>query len=115
MVPLLAQHHSSNHKDLRWEAGLEARRELQSPATKFALRSGVSQIQGSGVNLQGPGGGGCLLEQTWGGSRTIKLEGGDTRKYLEDGDTVTLSGFCQGDGFRVGFGECKGKILPAKQ
>jgi len=78
------------------------------------LRPG--DLLGTGtVSSPGPGGGGCLLEQTWGGSRTIKLEGGDTRKYLEDGDTVTLSGFCQGDGFRVGFGECKGKILPAKQ
>jgi fumarylacetoacetase len=63
--------------------------------------------------MQGPGGGGCLLEQTWGGSRTVSLEGGGTRLYLEDGDTVTLSGYCQGEGFKVGFGECKGKVLPA--
>jgi len=38
---------------------------------------------------------------------------GQVRKFLQDGDTVIMKGFCQGDGFRVGFGECTGKILPA--
>lgn len=58
---------------------------------------------------------GCLLERTWNGSRIVELEDGQARTYLEDGDTVVLRGYCQGDGFRVGFGECSGKVLPARQ
>ncbi len=79
----------------------------------IALTAIFANLRQAPTGVQGPGGGGCLLEQTWGGSKEISLEGGDTRRYLEDGDTVTLSGYCQGEGFRVGFGECKGKILPA--
>lgn len=45
----------------------------------------------------------------------MELEDGQARTYLEDGDTVVLRGYCQGDGFRVGFGECSGKVLPARQ
>ena len=61
---------------------------------------------------------GEVLGRGWARSfltRTVELgESGQKRTFLEDGDTVTLSGFCQGDGFRVGFGECVGKILPAR-
>jgi hypothetical protein len=56
---------------------------------------------------------GSLLELCWKGTKTIDLGGGETRKFLKDGDVVTMAGFCQGEGFRVGFGECVGKILPA--
>ena len=41
------------------------------------------------------------------------VEGGSTRKFLKDGDTVNMVGFAQGNGYRIGFGECKGKVLPA--
>ncbi len=57
---------------------------------------------------------GCLLELTWRGANPLKLPNGETRKWLEDGDTVALTGWCQGDGYRVGFGEVSGKILPAQ-
>jgi fumarylacetoacetase len=56
---------------------------------------------------------GSLLEMTEGGKAPITLETGETRSFIEDGDTFTLSGFAQGQGFRIGFGECTGKILPA--
>ena len=36
------------------------------------------------------------------------------RRFLADGDTVTMSAWCQGDGFRVGFGEVAGTVLPAR-
>jgi len=54
----------------------------------------------------------CLIERTHGGQITVDLDG---RKLLffNDGDEVTLSGFCQGDGYRIGFGNCTNKILPA--
>ena len=62
--------------------------------------------------LQEPGGQGCLLELTGGGGRALLLQGGGQRTYLEDGDTVVLRGYCQGDGYCVGFGECSGCVLP---
>jgi fumarylacetoacetase len=57
---------------------------------------------------------GSLLELTWRGEKPIQLSGGETRTFLQDGDTLTMKGYCQGDGYRVGFGEVTGKILPAK-
>ena len=56
---------------------------------------------------------GALLELSWGGKEPITLETGDSRSFLEDGDTLTLSGAAQGDGFTIGFGDCTGTILPA--
>lgn len=56
---------------------------------------------------------GSLLELTWGGREPLTLDTGETRTFLEDGDTVTLTGRAQGDGYRIGFGECTGTILPA--
>jgi fumarylacetoacetase len=56
---------------------------------------------------------GCMLELTWRGANPLKLPSDETRKWLEDGDTLSISGWCQGDGYRVGFGEVSGKILPA--
>jgi fumarylacetoacetase len=56
---------------------------------------------------------GCMLELTWRGANPLKLPNGETRKWLEDGDTLTITGWCQGDGYRVGFGEVSGRILPA--
>lgn len=57
---------------------------------------------------------GSMLELSWRGENPIKLPGGEERKFLNDGDTLTISGYCQGEGYRVGFGEVSGKILQAK-
>ena len=56
---------------------------------------------------------GCMLELTWRGANPLKLPNGETRKWLEDGDRLTITGWCQGEGYRVGFGEVSGRILPA--
>ena len=56
---------------------------------------------------------GSLLELSWGGKEPITLQDGSTRSFIEDGDTMTLTGHAQGDGYRIGFGQCSGKILPA--
>ena len=56
---------------------------------------------------------GCMLELTWRGANPLQLPGGETRKWLEDGDTLAITGWCEGDGYRVGFGEASGRILPA--
>lgn len=57
---------------------------------------------------------GSLLELAWKGEKPVKLPSGEERKFLHDGDILSMSGYCQGDGYRVGFGEVTGKILPAK-
>ena len=57
---------------------------------------------------------GSLLELSWGGAEPLELLGGERRTFLEDGDSLSITGFCQGDGYRVGFGEVEGTILPAK-
>ncbi|AZI22350.1 fumarylacetoacetase [Chryseobacterium taklimakanense] len=57
---------------------------------------------------------GSMLELTWRGSEPLTLNGGQERKFIEDNDTVTMRGWGEKDGIRVGFGEVMAKILPAK-
>jgi len=56
---------------------------------------------------------GSMLEISWAGSKSLTLNDGSERKFIKDGDTVKLNGYCEKDGMRVGFGEASGKILPA--
>ncbi|HMZ06554.1 MAG TPA: fumarylacetoacetase [Anaerolineales bacterium] len=56
---------------------------------------------------------GSLLELTWRGEKPIRLSSGEQRTFLHDGDVVTMTGYSQGSGYRIGFGEVTGKILPA--
>ena len=56
---------------------------------------------------------GSLLEISWNGAEPIELPGGVKRTFLEDGDSLVMRGWCQGNGYRVGFGEVEGTILPA--
>jgi fumarylacetoacetase len=57
---------------------------------------------------------GCLLERTWRGTEPLALPTGELRRFLEDGDEVTLRGWCEREGFRrIGFGECRGIVAPA--
>jgi len=57
---------------------------------------------------------GSMMELTWKGEQPIKLSDNSERKYLLDGDTVVFRGCCTGEGYTVGFGECVGTLLPAK-
>ena len=56
---------------------------------------------------------GCMLELTWRGAKPLTLPNGESRKWLEDGDALTITGWCEGDRYRVGFGEVTGRVLPA--
>ncbi|MEM9261173.1 MAG: fumarylacetoacetase, partial [Bacteroidota bacterium] len=56
---------------------------------------------------------GSLLEISHGGRQPVELEDGITRTFLEDHDTLTMRGYAEKDGIRVGFGEVTAKILPA--
>jgi fumarylacetoacetase len=54
---------------------------------------------------------GCLLERTWRGTEPLTLPTGEARAFLEDGDEVTMSGYCDTDGARrIGFGTCAGRV-----
>ena len=58
---------------------------------------------------------GCLLELTHGGAEPLPLPGGESRRFLEDGDEVILCGWCEAPGFRrIGLGECRGRIVAAE-
>lgn len=58
---------------------------------------------------------GCLLELTWRGAEPITLPTGETRRFLEDGDEVIMSAFCEREGYvRIGFGDCRGEIVPSR-
>jgi fumarylacetoacetase len=74
----------------------------------------IGDILGSGT-ISGPEKDqrGSLLEISWNGSEPIELPGGAKRTFLEDGDSLVMRGWCQGKGFRVGFGEVEGTITPA--
>jgi len=69
---------------------------------------GSGTISGAGKDSRG-----SLLELSWGGAEPLTLETGEIRTFLEDGDTVTVKGWAQGDGFRIGFGESIGKVQPS--
>lgn len=73
----------------------------------------VGDLLGSGT-ISGPdkGSQGSLLELSWGGKEPFVIAGG-TRSFIEDNDTLTLRGHAQGDGYRIGFGACAGKVIPA--
>lgn len=58
---------------------------------------------------------GSMLELAWKGTKPITLPNGETRASLQDGDRLTMTGWCDGDGYRVGFGEVTGRILPARE
>ena len=73
----------------------------------------VGDLLGSGT-ISGPekDNRGSLLELSWGGKEPIGIDGG-SRTFIEDGDTLTLRGQANGNGYCVGFGPCTGTLLPA--
>ncbi len=75
----------------------------------------VGDIMASGtISGQEPSSFGSMLELSWAGSKPVSLNNGEERKFLKDGDTVVMKGYAEKDGVRVGFGEVRSKLLPAK-
>ncbi len=56
---------------------------------------------------------GSLMELSWAGKEPFMLDTGETRSFIEDGDTLTLTGWAEGEDYLIGFGECSGKVLPS--
>ncbi len=102
---------ASNFKHLYWTM---AQQLAHHSVTGCNMSNGDMLASGT---ISGPDKGsfGSMLEITWRGTEPVTLPGGAERKFLADGDTVTMSGWCQGDGFRVGFGEVRNTILPARE
>ena len=90
-VAQMLTHHASNGCNLR-------------PGDLIA--SGT--VSGPGEDARG-----CMLELTWRGQNPVRLPTGEDRRFLQDGDEVIMRGYCERPGHpRIGFGECRGTILP---
>ena len=71
-------------------------------------------LLGSGtISGETPDSYGSMLELSWKGTKPLTF-GTHTRKFLADNDEVIMRGYCEGNGYRVGFGQCSGKLLPAE-
>ncbi|HVE55615.1 MAG TPA: fumarylacetoacetase [Pyrinomonadaceae bacterium] len=100
----------SNMKDLYWTIGQMLTHHASNGCN---LQTGDLMATGT-VSGKEKTERGCLLELTWRGKEPIELPGGEQRRFLEDGDEIIMKGFCEREGFRrIGFGECRGRILPA--
>ena len=72
-------------------------------------------LMGSGtISGSTPDSFGSMLELAWKGTKPLIMNDGSERRFIQDGDTVTMRGYCQNEQVRIGFGEVKAKILPAK-
>jgi len=100
---------NSNFGNLYWSI---AQQIAHHTAGGCNLRTGDLLASGT-ISGPTPDSRGCLLELTSGGRQPLELARGETRRYLADGDRVTMTAWCEGDGYRVGFGEVTGRILPA--
>ncbi len=58
---------------------------------------------------------GSMLELSWRGQNPVQLKNGVERKFINDNDTVIMRAYSEKDGLRIGFGDCSGKVLPAKE
>jgi len=75
----------------------------------------VGDMMGSGtISGPQPHEYGSMMELSWKGTKPLTLNDGTERKFINDNDTVILRGYCQNEHVRIGFGECKAKLLPAK-
>lgn len=99
----------SNFKHLYWNVNQQLAHQ-----TVNGCNLQVGDLYASGtISGANPDSLGSLLELTLNGKKAITLTGGAQRRFIEDGDTVTLRGYAKKDNVRIGFGECSGKILPA--
>ena len=101
----------SNFRDSYWTLA-----QLVAHHTVNGCNLQAGDLFGSGTQSgPEPAQGGSMLELSGGGKQPLHLANGERRSFLEDGDTVILRGYCERRGFRrIGFGECAGTIVPAR-
>ena len=98
----------SNFKYMYWSMSQQL-----AHHTSNGCRVNSGDMMGSGtISGPTPASYGSMLELTWGGKNPITLNDGTERKFLNDGDTVIMRGFCKNNGTRIGFGEVSSKLLP---
>jgi fumarylacetoacetase len=100
----------SNYKYMYWSM---AQQLAHHTVNGCNIRGG--DLIGSGT-ISGPteGSYGSMLELAWKGTKPLQLNDGSERRFILDGDTVVMRGHCQNEGIRIGFGEVKSTLLPAK-
>ena len=100
----------SNYKYMYWSM---AQQLAHHTVNGCNIRGG--DLIGSGT-ISGPteGSYGSMLELAWKGTKPLLLNDGTERRFIFDGDTVVMRGHCQNEGLRIGFGEVKSTLLPAK-
>jgi fumarylacetoacetase len=100
----------TNFKEMYWSISQQV---AHHTLTGCNLRPGdllaSGTLSGSAKNSYG-----SLLELAWAGREPLELPNGERRSFLEDGDTMILTGYAQGEGYRIGLGEVIGTVLPAK-
>jgi fumarylacetoacetase len=83
--------------------------------TASGCNTQIGDLMGSGtISGSAPDSFGSLLELTWNGQRPLVLDDGSQRSFVQDGDEVVMSGWCQGEGYRIGFGQVRGTVQPAR-
>jgi fumarylacetoacetase len=99
---------NSNFKHLYWTMNQQL-----THHTSNGCRVNSGDMMGSGtISGPTPDSYGSMLELTWGGKNPIQLNDGTERKYINDNDTVIMTGFCKNSQIRIGFGEVRTKLLP---
>lgn len=99
----------SNHKYLYWNISQQLAHHTVNGCN---MRVGDMCASGT-ISAPDPSGFGSMLELSWRGTKPLTLESGEQRSFLEDHDTITIKGYCEKNGVRIGFGEVKNKVLPA--
>lgn len=99
----------SNFKHLYWNM---AQQLAHHTVNGCNVRGGDLMASGT-ISGDTPDSYGSMLELAWKGTKPVKLNDGSERKFIEDGDTVIMRGFAEKDGVRIGFGEVRGRVLPA--
>lgn len=102
---------SSNFKYMYWNMSQQL-----AHHTINGCNVNSGDMMGSGtISGPTPDSYGSMLELTWRGEKPIKLLDGSERKFINDNDTVILKGYCKNENVRIGFGECRTKLLPANK
>lgn len=101
---------NSNYKYMYWNMNQQL-----AHHTVNGCNVNAGDLMASGT-ISGPNEGeyGSMLEIAWQGTKPVKMADGTERKFINDHDTVIMRGVCERDGLRIGFGEVRAELLPAK-